>query len=322
MNLHQFLLIMLARKKIILATLAVTLLLTLGFSVMQQTTYKATASVLLNYKGVEPLTGLTMPGQLLPGHMATQMDIIASTEGRGNVRDWLAELLLKKRDILPSRESSVVEISFKSSDPQFAAAVANAFADEYQRISVQLKTEPMKKAPAYFYEQTKLLRDNVETAQARPSKYQQEKGIVSLDFNRADIELARLNDLSQQLVAVQGREIEANSRGRIARGGFADSPDVVNNGLIQSLRITLATAEARFSETLPRLAPNHPHYRSSEAELDKMRADLASALGAVSHSFGTNAVVQRQREAELRGVLVAQKVKVRELNRATSSACC
>jgi succinoglycan biosynthesis transport protein ExoP len=342
MNLHQFLLIMLARKKVILATLAVTVLLTLGFGLVQQKTYKATASVLLNYKGVDPLTGLTMPGQLLPGYMATQIDIIssknvalrvvdalklasssailaqfnASTEGRGNVRDWLADLLLKKLEILPSRESSVVEISFKGSDPQFAAAVANAFADEYQRISVQLKTEPMKKASAYFNEQTKLLRDNVENAQARLSKYQQEKGIVSLDFNRADLELARLGELSQQLVAVQGQAIEANSRGRMAHGGAADSPDVANNGLIQSLRIALASAEARFSETSQRLAPNHPQYRSAKAELDKMRADLASALGSVARSVGNNALVQRQREGELRSALAAQKVKVLELNRA------
>lgn len=245
MNLHQFLLIILARKRLILATLAATVLLTLGGSLLLPKTYKATASVLLNYKGVDPLTGLTMPGQLLPGYMATQIDIIssknvalrvvdalklassaailerftASTEGRGEVRDWLADTLLKKLEILPSRESSVVEISFKGSDPKFAADVANAFADEYQRITVQLKTEPMKKASAYFNEQTKLLRDNVENAQARLSKYQQEKGIVSLDFNRADVELARLNELSQQLVAVQGLEIEATSRGRMAQGG-------------------------------------------------------------------------------------------------------
>ena len=342
MNLHQFLLIMLARKKIILATLALTVLLTLGISLVLQKTYKATASVLLNYKGVDPLTGLTMPGQLLPGYMATQMDIIssknvalrvvdslrlasssaileqfiASTEGRGNVRDWLADLLLRKLEILPSRESSVVEISFKGSDPQFAASVANAFADEYQRISVQLKTEPMKKASAYFNEQTKLLRDNVENAQARLSKYQQEKGIVTLDFNRADVELARLNELSQQLVAVQGLAIEANSRGRMAHGAAADSPDVANSGLIQSMRIGVTTTEAKFAEIAQRLAPNHPQYRSAKAELDKMRADLASALGSVSRSVGNNAVVQRQREGELRSALAAQKVKVLELNRA------
>src|SRR5690606_30750519 len=81
---------------------------------------------------------------------AVQAQWREASEGKGTVRDWLADLLLKKLEIMPSRESSVVEISFKGADPAFAAAVANAFADEYQKISVQLKTEPAKKASSYF----------------------------------------------------------------------------------------------------------------------------------------------------------------------------
>lgn len=340
MNVQQFLLILLARKKIILSTLLVTVLLALGWSLVQQKTYKATASVLLNYKGVDPLTGLTMPGQLMPGYMATQMDIIGSknvalrvvdnlrlasspvvvkqfqeaTEGRGTVRDWLADLLLKKLEIMPSRESSVVEISFKGADPQFAAAVANAFADEYQKISVQLKTEPAKKASSYFNEQTKQLRDNLEAAQARLSKYQQEKGIVSLDNNRVDVELSRLNDLSAQLVVAQTQAMEASSRERMA-GSAVNSPDVANNALIQNLRVSMSSAEAKLAEAGSRWGRNHPQYQAAKAEVDKLRAELNSAVGTVSRSVGANAQVLRQREAELRAELAAQKARVLELNR-------
>jgi chain length determinant protein EpsF len=340
MNVHQFLLILAARKKIILSTLLVTVLLALGWSLIQPKTYRATASVLLNYKGLDPLTGLTMPSQLLPGYMATQIDIISSknvalrvvdslrmasspvviqqfndaTDGRGTVRDWLADLLLRKLEIMPSRESSVVEISFSGADPQFAAAVANAFADEYQKISVQLKTDPMKKASSYFNEQTKQLRDNLEAAQARLSKYQQEKGIVSLDNNRVDVELARLNDLSAQLVAAQSAAIEASSRERMASGG-GSSPDVTNNPLIQNLRVSLTSAEAKLAEASSRYGRNHPQYQSAKAEVDKLRAELNSAVGAVSRSVGGNAQVLRQREQELRAELAAQKTRVLELNR-------
>ena len=340
MNVHQFLLILAARKKIILSTLLVTVLLALGWSLIQPKTYRATASVLLNYKGIDPLTGLTMPSQLLPGYMATQMDIIGSknvalrvvdslrmasspvviqqfndaTDGRGTVRDWLADLLLRKLEIMPSRESSVVEISFSGADPQFAAAVANAFADEYQKISVQLKTDPMKKASSYFNEQTKQLRDNLEAAQARLSKYQQEKGIVSLDNNRVDVELARLNDLSAQLVAAQSAAIEASSRERMASG--ANSPDVTNNPLVQNLRVSLTSAEAKLAEASSRYGRNHPQYQAAKAEVDKLRAELNSAAGAVSKSVGGNAQVLRQREEELRAALAAQKTRVLELNRA------
>jgi chain length determinant protein EpsF len=341
MNVHQFLLILLARKKIILATLAVTVALACGFSLMQAKTYKATASILLNYKGVDLLTGLTMPGQLLPGYMATQIDIIGSknvalrvvdalhlasgaavieqfnqaTEGQGTPRDWLADLLLKKLEIVPSRESSVVEISFKGADPQFAAAVANGFADEYQKLTVQLKNEPAKKASSYFNEQTKQLRDNVEAAQARLSKYQQEKGIVSLDNSRVDVELQRLNELSAQLVAAQGATMEANSRQSAASSAALNSPDVANNGLIQQMRANLAVAEGRFADTSQRYGKNHPQYLAAQAEVGKVRAELNAALGTVSRSVGSNAQVLRQREAELRDAVAAQKTRVLELNR-------
>jgi chain length determinant protein EpsF len=341
MNIHQFLLILNARKKIILSTLLVVVALALGWSLVQPKTYKATASVLLNYKGVDPLTGMAMPSQLLPGYMATQIDIIGSknvagrvvdslhlaqspavvqqfneaTEGRGSVRDWLADLLLRKLEIVPSRESSVVEISFKGADPAFAAAVANAFADEYQKLTVQLKTEPMKKTSTYFNEQTKQLRDNLEAAQARLSKYQQEKGIVSLDSNRVDVELQRLNDLSSQLVAAQAASMEATSREHVA-GSMADSPDVANNALVQNLRVGLATAQGKLADAASRYGRNHPTYQSAAAEVNKLRAELNSAMSNVSKSVGNNAAVLRQRESELRAAVAAQKTKVLELNRA------
>jgi polysaccharide biosynthesis transport protein len=341
MNVHQFLLILNARKKIILAALFVTVALALGWSLVQPKTYRATASVLLNYKGVDPLTGMAVPSQLLPGYMATQIDIIGSknvarhvveslhlaqspavvqqfndaTEGRGDVRDWLAGLLLKKLEIVPARESSVVEISFKGADPQFAAAVAQSFAEEYQKLTVQLKTEPMKKTSSYFNEQTKQLRDNLEAAQARLSKYQQEKGIVSLDNNRVDVELQRLNDLSAQLVAAQAAAMEGTSREHFAGSG-ANSPDVANNALVQNLRMGLASAEGKLADASSRYGHNHPQYLSARAEVDKLRAELNAAMGSVSKSVGNNAAVLRQREADLRAAVAAQKTKVLELNRA------
>ncbi|RSZ57152.1 chain length determinant protein EpsF [Massilia atriviolacea] len=341
MNLSQFLLILYARKYIILATLLVTVTLTLMVSLSMPKTYQATASVLLNYKGVDPLTGIAMPSQLLPGYMATQIDIISSknvaarvvdqlkmaenptvveqfrkaTGGKGTVRDWLASLLLLKLDVVPSRESSVVEINFKGADPQFVAAVANAFAEEYQKLSIELKVEPMKKAAAYFNEQTKMLRGNVEAAQSRLSKYQQDNGIVSVD-NRLDVESNRLNDLSAQLVAAQGQAMEANSRQGMAQGTRgADSPDVASNPLVQNLKVQLAGAESRLAEAGQRLGVNHPQYLSIKAEVDKINANLATQQRSASSSVGNNAAILQQREAAVRAALAAQKAKVLELNR-------
>lgn len=341
MNFAQFFLILRARQRFIWLTLLVVLVLTIGVSVMLPKTYKATSSVLLNFKGVDPVTGLTLPGQLLPGYMATQIDIITSknvalrvvdalklaqspavvqqfndaTGGKGTVRDWLADLLLRKLEIVPSKESSVVEISFKGADPQFVATIANAFADEYQKISIQLKVEPMRKASLYFSEQTKQLRDDLEAAQSRLSKYQQEHGIVSVD-NRLDVESSRLNDLSTQLVMAQGQSMEANSRSQVAKSqSSGESPDVASSPLIQNLKVNLGLAESKFADISQRLAPNHPQYISSKAEVDKLRSDLNAQLAIVSSSVSQNAGIMSQREGSIRAAMAAQKSKVLELNR-------
>lgn len=341
MNANVFFLILRARRRIVLTAFLVTVLATALVSFVLPKTYTATSSVVLNFKGVDPLTGMTMPGQLLPGYMATQVDIISSrnvalrvvdalklaqspavlaefsstTGGRGDVRDWLAELLLKKLDVAPSRESSVIDITFKGSDPQFVAAVANAFADEYQRVAIQLKVDPLKRASAYFNEQIKTLRDNVEAAQSRLSKFQQEHGIVSVD-NRLDVETNRLNDLSAQLVGAQGQRMEASSRQSMALGNSGtESPDVVTNPLIQNLKASLAQSEAKLAEMGQRLSPNHPQYQSAVAETEKLRNELKAQLRLVANSVGNNATVMSQREASIRAALEAQKAKVLELNR-------
>lgn len=338
MNFHQFFLILWARRWILLSTLLLAVGATAIVSLLLPKTFKGTASVLMNYKGVDPLTGLSMPGQLLPGYMATQIDIITSknvalrvvdrlrlaespavvaqfneaTDGEGNVRDWLADLLLLKLEIIPSRESSVVNISFAGSDPQFVAAVANAFAEEYQRATVQLKADPMRKATGYFNEQTKQLRDALEAAQSRLSKYQQDHGLVSVD-DRLDVETQRLNDLSAQLVAAQSQSMEASSRQQAARG--ADAPDVVNNPIVQSLKISLATAETKLAEVRERLGHNHPQYLSAKAEADRLRTELGMATRSTSNSVGSNATILSQREGALRQALADQKTKVLALNR-------
>ncbi|WP_256080021.1 chain length determinant protein EpsF [Massilia sp. YIM B04103] len=341
MNFTQLFLVLRARKSILIATLLLTVVAAMTVSLLLPKTFKATSSLLLNYKGIDPLTGLTMPGQLLPGYMATQIDIISSknvalrvvdqlkladnpavvaqfreaTQGRGNVRDWLAGLLLRKLEIEPSRESSVVNISFSGSDPQFVAAIANAFAEEYQRASIELKVEPMKKASAYFNQQTKLLRDNLEAAQSRLSKYQQEHGIVSVD-NRLDVETNRLNDLSAQLVTAQGQAMEARSRQSMARGQHSsESPDVSASPLIQNLRLGLGTAESKLAEIGQRLGRNHPQYQSAQAEVDKLRHELREQVQQTSNSVGNNAQILVEREGAIRAALAAQKARVLELNR-------
>ena len=339
MNFNQFLLILKARTKIILAVLGLVVLTTLIINLLLPKTYKATSSLVLNYKGVDPVTGLTLPAQLMPGYMATQVDIITSrsvalkvvdnlkfaenssaqkqfqeaTGGKGDMRAFFADKLMGGLDAKPSRESSVIEISFSGTDPDFAATMANAFADAYQETSIQLKGDLSQKASEFLGEKTIALRKNLEEAQARLSKYQQEKGLTSVMGN-LDVESARLNDLSSQLVSAQSQSFDSASRQLRTRGDADESPDVAANPVVQNLNIEITRAESKLSELGQRIGASHPHYQQAEAELNKLKSQLQEAKHKAAASIGGSAHINQQRESELRSALTTQKARVLELN--------
>ncbi|SHH11986.1 chain length determinant protein EpsF [Massilia sp. CF038] len=340
MNLTQALLILRARWPIVVLAPLLALAAAIGVTMMTPKTYQATTSLVLNYKGSDPVTGQAMASQLLPGYMQTQIEIVGSmsvalkvvdalkltetpnvqthflnaTGGKGELRDWLAAGLLGKLAVQPARESSVLQISYIGTDPSMAARVANAFAAAYLQTSIDLKVQPSQRTAVYFDDQVKVLRDKLETAQQRLSKYQQENGIVSTDRS-LDVETVRLNELSSQAVVAQGLAMEASARGRSAAGGVG-SPDVANNPMIQNLKVALGVAESKLSEIAQRLDKNHPQYQSAKAEVDKLRADLAAQVAATSATVSANATILRQRGDEAAAALRTQRDKVLRLNRA------
>jgi chain length determinant protein EpsF len=180
---------------------------------------------------------------------------------------------------------------------------------------VQLKVAPAQKATEYFNAQIRQLRDNFESAQNKLSAYQKKNNIFSSN-DQLDVETARMNELSSQLVVAQGLAMEATSRQRQVKGNAANSPDVLNNPLIQSLKSRLAEAEAKFADVSARLGGSHPQYIAAKSEVDQLRSNLNQQIGLASQGLAGNARIQQQREAEVRAALNAQKVKVLQLNSA------
>lgn len=339
MSIRALFLVLKARYRVVLATIATALAIAVVTSLLLPKTYMASTSLVLNYTGANQVTGMTMSGQLLPAYLATQVDIIRSPrvamqvmeslkladdpvfrrsydkarQPEENITDWLSQRLLKKLEVIPARDSSVVDIRFSAQDPQLAARVANGFAHAYQQISMQLKTEPARMAADYFDGQVLELRERVESARNALSAYQKNYGIVNGE-SQLDIETGRLNDMSTQLVMAQAQAAEATFRGRQARGNGDMSPDVQSNALIQNLRASLAAAEARFADISQKLERNHPQYQAASSEVESLRANLNVQIRIASQGVSGNARILQQREAELRSALAAQKIRVLQLN--------
>lgn len=338
MTLQQFLLILWARRKLMVSIFLVTVLTTLVVSLLLPKEYSASATVVIDVKSPDPIAGMLLPGLMSPGYMATQVDIINSdrvaqrvvrmlnmdqspviqeqwrdaTDGKGDVATWLAQLLQKKLDVKPSRESNVVEIGFSGADPAFSAAVANAFAQSYIETNIDLKVEPARQYSAWFEKQLKMQRDRLEAAQKKLSDYQQATGIVATD-ERLDYENQKLNELSMQLTVAEAQGSDAASKQKM---GASDTiKEVMENPLINQLKADIARLEAKLKEMSGNFGVNHPQYQRAVAELDELKARLKAETEKITASFSTAGRVSDAREADVKLAIEAQKKKVLDLKK-------
>lgn len=339
MTLQQFLLILRAHAKVVLYTMLVAVLITLLVSLTLPKQYTVGTAVVIDVKSPDPIGGMVLPGMISPGYMATQVDIINSdrvaqrvvkrlqmaeqpalqaewqktTKGKGDLTAWLADSLKKKLNVKPSRESNVINISYSDTDPLRAAAVANAFAQAYIDVSLELKVEPARQNAVWFEGQTRLLRDKLEAAQAALSSYQLKTGIIGSE-GRVDFETAKLNELSTQLALVQAQTSDSYSKGKSA-GRSATLSEVIQNPLINALKSDIARLEARLQDSNINLGKNHPQTLRTESELASLKEKLASETATISNSIGTAYQVGRQKEQDLLAAIEAQKTRLLALGK-------
>lgn len=334
MNLTQFLSILKARWWVAVLLLVLTVGTTLGVSLLLPKQYTATATVVIDVKP-DPIAG-QFAGMLAPSYMATQVDVIQSdrvarrvvrnlkladnpqvradwleaTGGQGDIEAWIAGRFKTNMDVRPSRESNVISVSYRAPDPGFAAALANAFVQAYIDTALELRVDPAKQYSTFFDQRSKEAREALEKAQARVSAFQKEKGIIATD-ERLDIENSRLSELSSQLVMMQAVASESGSRQAQARGESADRmQEVLNNPVIGSLKADLSRSEARLQELNARLGDNHPQVVEAKANINTLRSRLDAETRRVTGGVGVTASINRQREAEVRASLEAQRTKV------------
>jgi chain length determinant protein EpsF len=342
MTLGQLLHILRARWSFVLSILLLVVGLAVAVTLAMPKRYTATATLVVDQTRPDPVTGTAYTGNPSPAFMATQVDVLKSNRvafsvmqklglaqapevharwqaengGDGNFDTWLAERLVSALDVKPSRESNVISVSYKHVDPDKAASIANLFVQSYLDVSLALRVDPAKQHSNFFENRAKELRANLEHAQAKLSSYQRAKGVVVATEGQLDMETARLNELSSQLVAVQAVAAESSSRQHHARSSGDALQEVVNNPNLAGLRADIARAEAKLQEMSSRMGENHPHLIEARANVTSLRTRLNAETRRVTGTVGVSNSINRQREAEIRTALETQRARVMRMRTA------
>lgn len=338
MTFAQFLLIIKARRKIAVQTLAVTVITALVLSLLLPKKYVASADVVVDVKSPDPIAGMVLPVMSMQGYMATQIDIINShkvalkaiesqkfsqnaelvkqwrdaTGGVGQFEDWLADTLSKRLTVKPSRESNLITISYRAPSADFAAAMANAFAQAYIDTTVDLRVTPAVQNSRWFKERLEVMRHDVDVAQQRLSDFRREHGIIGENIQRLDAETAKLNDLSAQLSMAMAQNADTGTKDGESR--TSELPEVIQNPLIQTLKSNLATARAKLQDSSTTLGKNHPAYQQLEAQVTQLEAELNEQIRRISSSITVSNDLGKRKLITLQKESDDQKQRVIELN--------
>jgi len=265
-SLAQLFRLIAARRRLFFRICGGILFAVLAASLLLPKKYVAEAAVIADVNATDPYTNTNnVPQQLQSAFVATQMDVIAShnvalkvvkekqlqkdpyflskldRDFKGSVEDAISDLLLDKLDVRSSHNGNVIYLQYPDTNAARAAAIANAFADAYVETSVELKVSPMRGQLGAFQKQADELRETLEKAQQKLSAYQSEHGLLGTDDARLDVENARLDELSNQLVAAQSAMYSNDARSRQMEEAAElhrpdEMSDLFKNPLLQSLK--------------------------------------------------------------------------------------
>ena len=340
MHLSHFLLALRARRKAFVIVLLTTIATAIAVALIVPKKYVSQATLLVDARDEQAMSPRAVSMRERAAYISTQVELIQSgrvaaqvardlrlaqnpevreayeqeTGGAGQIDTWIGDGLLQKLKVQNSA-SNLITVEFSASDPKFATTVANAFANAYLNLSLQLRTEPNREAAQWFDGQLNGLRARVQQAQNKLTAYQKQKGIVSAD-ERLDIHATRLSELSTQLLAARNATYDAQSRHRqgvelLKAGGSPDAlPEVMSSPAILAVKADLARAESLLQTVSADLGPNHPVYQRHSSEVQALRQKLTGEMKKVVGALG-NAVEQaRKREQELEAALQAQQARV------------
>src|SRR6187431_328800 len=325
MNMNTLIGILLARRWAIIATALAAITAAVLVILVTPKTFTATTDLLVDSRGIDPISGQSQPTRLTGGYLTTQADIIRSRNVASKVVEQLnlskSPAMIKAAKltgvaesdqrrmlgfiarglvVAPKRDSSVLTIAFDAQDPALAAQLANALAQAYMLTNLELRIEPAKQTAEWYNFQLATLRSELIEKQNALSTYQEKHNIL-YPSERFDLESTKLAELSSMLIAVQNERSNSQSRSdqisNTKRG--QQETRALDNPQVQKLATDLAQAQAKLNDLGNQVGENHPQYRQALGDVNALKKQMNRMLELISGSLQSSVELSQAREDQL-----------------------
>lgn len=203
--------------------------------------------------------------------------------------------------------STTITITFKSSDPRKAAAIANALAEAYLADQVNYENEATRTTTTYLLDRIHALARQVQSAEAAAQEYRAQNNINDTS--------AGMSLLDQQLIAeaaalVQARSdlaekqaISSHVSSMISSGQSADVASVVASPLMVQLRTQEADLLRQEATLSTKYGPRHPKMIDIESQKQNLQDKIAQEAARIGGAAANDVTIARANAGSIAGSL-------------------
>lgn len=224
-------------------------------------------------------------------------------------RQKAAALLQQALGVERVARSSVVAVSFRSSDPQLAAAITKKYAEAYLEDQLNANFDATEQATIWLQERLTDLQARAQSAALEVERYRNENGLTSARGELMSEQ--QLSDLNSQLIVAQADTASASARYNQFRAIVEQGADKAvdnatiptrqtDNSVIQELRGRYLSVVKREQEITQNFGEDHPQATALRAEKGDLTQQIYRELQQLTASYRNEYEVARSREDSLR----------------------
>lgn len=235
-------------------------------------------------------------------------------------REAVLETIRENLGVSPVRGSRLVTVTFESPDPQLAARVVNAFAENFIQSNLDRKYESSSYAREFLEERIAQTKARLEESERALVAYAANQQIINLreaDSSSGEAQsLAGMNlsTLNSALAEARSERIAAEAKWRQASSAaLMTLPEVLQNPAIQRLTEERAKVQAEYEEKLQVFQPAFPQMIQLKARLDELDAQIQSVASGIRNSIRGQYTVALNEERELQAQVERLKGDVLDL---------
>ena len=220
------------------------------------------------------------------------------------------QTLLDNLSVEGMRDTRMIKISFRHTDPDIAATVANGIASNFIEYNFQTKTDRFTNASKWLEESTRKLKAQVEKAERKLADYSRENNIISLE-GKENLTAEKMADLHKQvMIAETSRILKQSLYEEVKEGRVAQLPEAFADPRTAEVRKSLNELAVEASQLSVRFGAKNPKLQ----EVQKKMATLQEQIK------GNQSMLEERLKADyLRAVRDETSLKI-ELDRAKSAA--